>query len=168
MKEQFSKILSELKRQLAGEPSWSKTLAASHRRTFHLAIFREPYLRFILDGRKTIETRFAKRACPPYGKVADGDILLLKRTGGPIVGVCTVEKVWLYKVDSENLIDIKKKFGPAICATGDSFWHERKDAACATLMLVGRVVKIPGVPVVKRDRRGWVVFGSGQPQSAAL
>jgi hypothetical protein len=134
----------------------------------HLAILREPYLQFVLEGKKTVETRFAKRACPPYQRVAEGDVVLLKRAGGEIVGICTVSKVWFYKLDPKSLALIKGKFGAAICPADDSFWEDRKDASVATLMLIENVARVEGVAIPKRDRRGWVVFKETQQQTMAL
>lgn len=127
----------------------------------HLAVCREPYLKFMMEGRKTVETRFAKRCCAPFERVADGDIVLLKRSAGKVVGVCIVKKVWFYKLDHGSLDSIRQLFGPAICAADETFWEDRKSAAVATLMLIEHVTPIQDVNIVKRDRRGWVVF-SGQ------
>jgi hypothetical protein len=38
----------------------------------------EPYLGYILEGKKTIESRFSKPLIPPYRRVALGDVVLLK------------------------------------------------------------------------------------------
>ena len=65
----------------------------------HLAIFVEPYLELVLAGKKTIESRFSANRCPPYNAVKKGDLLLLKRSGGPVVGVATVGQVWSYDLD---------------------------------------------------------------------
>ena len=54
--------------------------------SLHLAVLVQPYLDFILDGQKTIESRFSIRPIPPYRRVESGDIVLLKASGGPIVG----------------------------------------------------------------------------------
>lgn len=39
----------------------------------HLAVFVEPYLGYILEGKKTVESRFGMRRSAPYGQVAAGD-----------------------------------------------------------------------------------------------
>jgi len=52
------------------------------------------------------------------------------------MGVCTVEQVWFYEIDASSLKLIKEKFGRAICPVDNSFWSERKNSVCATLMLV--------------------------------
>ena len=92
-------LITSLRTRLGNHPTWGALLSDSQisGRSLHLAILREPYLRFILEGKKTIETRFAKRACAPYKRVSDGDVILLKRVGGNIIGACVVEKVWFYQ-----------------------------------------------------------------------
>jgi hypothetical protein len=111
-----------------------------------------------MEGKKKIETRFAKRPCAPFRQVSDGDVVLLKRAGGDVVGVCEVEKVWFYNLDPEAFAFIKDRFGKLICPADGSFWTERKDKAVATLMLIKNVIPVSGVKIEKRDRRGWVTF----------
>jgi hypothetical protein len=132
--------------------------------TFHLAILVEPYLQFILDGKKTVESRFSANRCPPYGAVKKGDIILLKRSGGPIVGLCQVADVWFYHLDPESWKFIKDKFAKAICAQGTAFWEERETASYATLMRIEQVQTIEPVNFTKRDRRGWVVLRNNPAQ----
>ena len=87
----------------------------------HLAIFVEPYLKFILEGRKTVESRFSSRRCAPYQKVQVGDILLLKRSSGPVVGLCEVASVWFYRLDPESWDNIKKEFAQDLCIQDPRF-----------------------------------------------
>lgn len=123
----------------------------------HLAIVLEPYLEFILDGSKSVESRFSRNGCAPYGRVAAGDIVLLKRSSGPVVGMCMVSDVWDYRLTPNTLSEIKDRFGSAICAQ-DGFWEDRRDAAFATLMRIDGARPLPDLAVPKRDRRGWVVL----------
>jgi hypothetical protein len=123
----------------------------------HLAIVLEPYLEFILDGSKSVESRFSRNGCAPFGRVVAGDIVLLKRSSGPVVGLCTVSDVWDYRLTPSTLNDIRTRFGPAICAQ-DGFWEARGDAVFATLMRIEGAIPLPDLVVPKRDRRGWVVL----------
>ena len=157
MKFKKQSIISTLRKCLVDDHTWLQKLS-SEGYTLHLAIFQEPYLTFIMDGRKKIETRFAKRACPPFRRVADGDVVLLKESGGEIVGICEVEKVWFYNLDPEAFEIIKNRFGEMICPANGSFWQERKDKLVATLMKVINVMPVDGIHIEKRDRRGWVIF----------
>lgn len=123
----------------------------------HIAILVEPYLQFILDGTKTVESRFSRNGCAPFERVGSGDMLLLKRQSGPIVGACTVADVWNYLLTPRTLEDIRLRFGSAI-RPQKGFWEDRADAGFATLMRVTDVSPLPNVDIPKRDRRGWVVM----------
>ena len=52
----------------------------------HLAILAPGWIEPILDGTKTIESRFTKVRCAPYGKVHAGDLVYMKESGGPVKG----------------------------------------------------------------------------------
>lgn len=133
--------------------------------SIHLAVFVEPYLQFVLDGRKTIESRFSSHRCAPYQKVQDGDILLLKRSSGPVVGLCEVTSVWFYHLDPESWKTIKREFAEALCAQDPTFWESRRHASYATLMRIQHVYPITPVNFVKSDRRGWVLLSTNNVQS---
>lgn len=124
----------------------------------HLAIFIEPFLSFILSGKKTVESRFGKRKQSPYNNILPGDILLLKKTGGPVVGLCEVSNVWFYELDSNSLEFLRDEFSVSLCAQDPEFWKQRKSASFATLMQIKSVIQFPPVPFSKTDRRGWVVL----------
>lgn len=124
----------------------------------HLAVMVEPYLGLVLDGRKTVESRFSSRRCPPYQRVGRGDILLLKRAGGPVCGVCEVSDVWSYRLDPQSWHEIRGEFSHALCANDPEFWRVRQSANFATLMRIVHVRKVRPTPVPKRDRRPWVVL----------
>jgi hypothetical protein len=159
MKFDVSELLANLRTSLCNNPLWRRKLSTNTNDvTVHLAILREPYLSFIMDGKKKVESRFAKRACAPYERVSKGDIVLLKKTGGEIIGICEVEQVWFYRLNSTSLDFIKDRFGELICPADANFWIERKDKCLATLMRICNVTAINGIHVKKRDRRGWVTF----------
>jgi hypothetical protein len=124
----------------------------------HLAIFIEPYLQYILNGQKTVESRFSTRRYAPYQQVEAGDIIFLKQSSGPIVGLCEVGSAWFYQLDPASLGAIKKEFTQALCAQDPNFWEKRKKASYATLMRIRYVHKITPIKYDKRDRRGWVVL----------
>jgi ASC-1-like (ASCH) protein len=64
-----------------------KELTGLGSNSLHLAILNEPYLEYILQGKKTIESRFSLTRVPPYKQVSKGDIVFLKQYGDPIVGL---------------------------------------------------------------------------------
>ena len=126
--------------------------------SLHLAVFVEPYLSFILDGRKTVESRFSAVRCAPYDRVRAGDVILLKRAGGPVVGVCRATSAYFYELDGATLREIKANFSRRICPAESNFWSSRANASFATLISVSDVYRTPNFKVKKRDRRGWVTF----------
>jgi len=126
----------------------------------HLGIFVEPFLTYILSGQKTVESRFSARQVPPFGCVCAGDIILLKRSGGSIIGLCQVSNVWMYRLNASTWNGIRSEFAEAMCAQDPEFWQMRSRASYATLMRLADVVPIAPLAYPKRDRRGWVVIRS--------
>ena len=60
---------------------------------YHLAILTPGWIDLILDGTKTIESRFTRVRCAPFRKVHEGDSVYLKESGGLVKGMFTVAKV---------------------------------------------------------------------------
>lgn len=128
------------------------------RASVHLAILREPYLDFILRGEKTVESRFSSRQCSPYKRVAAGDILVLKRQSGPVLGLCRVAHAWFYELDPESWKTIREEFTAVLRAEDPEFWRDRAGASFATLMSMDHITRLPPISCGKRDRRGWVTL----------
>jgi len=124
----------------------------------HLAVLIEPYLKYILEGKKTVESRFSKNRIAPYGNIQKHDVILLKRSGGPIVGVCQVSNVWYYQLEPKSWQEIRDEFTQMLCAQDPEFWSQRESAEFATLMSLRNVFKIQPTKFSKKDRRGWVVL----------
>jgi hypothetical protein len=124
-------------------------------------VFVEPFLAYVLDGSKTVESRFSVNRCAPFGKVSQGDVILLKRAGGPIVGIARVRTVWSYELDDSSWAMIQERFAKALRAQDPEFWERKRRASYATLMLIDQVLELEPVDWEKRDRRGWVVVQSG-------
>jgi hypothetical protein len=127
----------------------------------HIAIFSEPFLSLVLTGEKTIESRFSRNRCAPYGEISSGDIILIKGVAGPICGVSLARRTWCYDLVSEPIQRIRDRFGSQIRA-GDDFWTSRASAHYATLIDLDETAPIAPVQCDKRDRRGWVSLRSRQ------
>jgi len=124
----------------------------------HLAIFVEPYLNYILQGKKTVESRFSLNRIAPYHKASKGDIIILKRSGGPIFGLCEISEVWSYDLDPKSWKHIRKEFTRSLCAQDPGFWNQRSHASYVTLMRIKNVIAIDPINWKKNDRRGWVIL----------
>jgi hypothetical protein len=135
--------------------------------SLHMAVLVEPYMQFLLDGQKTVESRFSVHRVPPYRCVEAGDVVLVKASGGPVVGAFTASAVWYYRLDLSSWQDVRREFAAALCAQ-DRFWEERSAASFATLVRVSDVGRLPPVAVPKRDRRGWVVLATRRREDLLL
>jgi hypothetical protein len=145
---------------VAGDRVWDPALREAEARGagLHLAVFVEPYLGYVLAGQKTVESRFGVRRAPPFGCVEAGDIVLLKSAAGPVVGLARVTHVWSYRLGRGTWQEIRERFGPALCLDDEeAFIAARASRRFATLMRFADVLAVAPIPVIKRDRRGWVV-----------
>lgn len=155
----------EILQHVDGHDFWltylSEAIDPSSRIGIHVAIFAEPFLSLVLSGQKTIESRFSRTRCAPYGEIDDGDIILLKEVAGPIRGVALARRTWCYDLLTEPIERIRDRFGASICAD-DAFWASRADALYATLIELDAAASTAPVRCDKRDRRGWVSLRSRQ------
>lgn len=127
----------------------------------HLAIFTPPFLDLILEGRKTIEGRFSKVRCAPFGVVEEGDMVLMKESGGQVLGSFVVARVESFEnLTPEKLKEIETRYSEPLCADADpEYWQKRRTSKYATLMHVAKPTRFERpFPFPKRDRRGWVVL----------
>lgn len=159
--------LSTIARLLRADPEWNEQAEAlmgrgDDDRSVHLAVFVEPFLEYILAGKKTVESRFSTVRFPPYGRVSRGDLVLLKESGGPVVGICEIGAAWFYRLNADSWKTIRREFAAAICAEDPSFWESRERAEFATLMYVSRAKRLKPIDWPKRDRRGWVIVRGGE------
>jgi hypothetical protein len=158
-----SSTLEALRERTRGDAFWSRYIEEFATEqplsvSVHLGIFVEPFLGFVLDGRKSVESRFSQMQCAPYNKVKDGDILLLKKSGGPVVGLCQISMAWCYHMDTDTLGELRDEFADALCAQDPEFWESKSSAEYATLMRLSNVLELKPIPFEKRDKRGWVVL----------
>ena len=159
--------LRHIRQELRGDSQWNTVLAPTARaQRIHLAVFVEPFLTYVLDGSKSIESRFSTKQCAPFRRVAPGDVILLKAASGPIRGICAVAKTWFFDLRAVPLSTLRARYAESICATEDSFWRSREKADFATLIKLRWVRELRPMTCPKRDRRGWVVLDGNRDQLA--
>ncbi len=156
----WGSLVADFSRAIRDDRDWAGRLVKLDHREIglHLAVFIEPYLSYVMQGRKTVESRFSQRRYPPYGRVSQGDLVLIKKSGGPIVGVCEIGDVWYYQLDPDSWAELRNSFTTALCAQDPAFWEARAAASFATLMRVTAVQPLNPIVCTKRDRRGWIVI----------
>lgn len=126
----------------------------------HLAVCVEPFLSFLLDGTKTVESRFSCTRVPPYRVAEQGDVVLLKAASGPIVGAATLREVQSFcSLDERMFGELKARFGSELRDDVPGFWESRRSSRYATMLRLEEVatLRMP-VDCPKNDRRGWVVL----------
>ncbi|MDQ3632427.1 MAG: ASCH domain-containing protein [Actinomycetota bacterium] len=155
-------LLGAVRTRLRNRPGWDAALdrvidPASPERA-HLAVMHEPYLSYVLAGRKSVESRFSRHRVAPFDQVGLGDLLLLKSQSGPVTGVARVAHVDSYRLDPPLWASIRNRFSAALCVTDERFWLERREARYATLMRLAAALAVEPLVLDKRDRRPWVVL----------
>ena len=132
----------------------------------HLAILSPGWIKLILDGSKTIESRFTKVRCAPFGKVHEGDIVFLKELGGLVKGAFRVGKVETFEnLTTAQICDLfyteyreqifSTSVSDSMCDPPDK-WLTAKHA---TLIHIAETLEFnTPFAVHKRDRRAWVVY----------
>lgn len=125
---------------------------------YHLVILKKPYLNAILDGRKTIESRFAKTRPSAFGRVQSGDRLFLKVSSGPVCAMATVATVKYFENLTEaKILQIKQQYNEYI-GGNDEYWHSKLDSKSGLLAWLKDVTPIEPVRINKKDWRAWVVL----------
>lgn len=126
-------------------------LAGSNR--IHLAVMNEPFLKYVFEGKKTIESRFSLHKIAPYQKVQPGDAVFMK--AGPVVGRFTVAWVKYFDLSEYPIEKLRQEYDDAICGDAD-FWKAKSTKRYVTLMGIQDVNRLPPMQIEKRDRRAWV------------
>jgi hypothetical protein len=151
-------LSSQIVACLDGDRDWDLPLSrlARGQAGLHLAILVEPFCSLLLEGTKTIESRFSRIRCSPYGTLAEGDIVVVKKTGGPVRGAFQAGTVRSYQLTPDRVTELRHRYAAQICAPDDEFWARRADCVYATLVDVTCVRVLPELAFPKKDRRGWV------------
>lgn len=126
----------------------------------HLAILNKPYLEKIINGIKTIESRFSKVRQPPFRLVECGDILFLKQTAGDIIATALVKQVNFFGPFAQGgALTIMDKYQEGL-ALGEDFRTLKAESRYATLMHLTEVKRNKPIKVEKSDRRPWVILNN--------
>lgn len=122
--------------------------------TDHLVILQPRWLANIVGGKKTVEFRASDRRIAPWGRVARGDRLWIKASGGPIAAVARVARVESRGPFSPAELDafLGRLAGDSADSL-DTEWRDRLTSQrYVTLSWTRDVREIP--PVDVRDLRG--------------
>lgn len=146
----YNEIMQNLEKQLTKEE-----INDIKNRQMHLGIFTEPYLSYILNGKKTIESRFSKNKIAPYNQINNGDIVIIKKSSGNVVGYFTAKNVLCFDLSVTTIEKIKNEYGKALCVD-DSFWQSKKNSNYATLIEIDNLVLLSPFTINKKGMQTWI------------
>ncbi len=136
----------------------------------HLAIFTQPWLDLILDGRKTIDSRLSKVRCAPHGKISAGDVVYMKESGGFVKGQFIASKVDTYEnLTPEILRNINAQYRQEIFVDlGFQGLRDKwSDSKYATLIHVSNVITYQKpFPYPRKGRTAWILLDKPIRQAA--
>lgn len=124
----------------------------------HVAIMNKSWklLPKILDGRKTVESRWSKFKIAPYGKIKVGDKVFFKNSGESVTVLSEVEKVLQFeKPTSEKIKEIIKKYGGEgkICFSNEeNAYNWAKEKKYCTLIFLKNSKRIKPFAI---DKKGY-------------
>ncbi len=148
----YNEIINNLEKQLS-----IKELEMLKSHKIHLGIFTEPYLGYMLDGRKTIESRFSKNKIVPYNRISKDDIVLVKKSSGNILAYFIVKDVLFFDLEHDNIDIIRCKYEKELCVS-DKFWSIKKNSRYATLIFIDKLVKLDDFHINKKGMQTWIVL----------
>lgn len=125
---------------------------------YHLAILKQPFLNMILDGTKTIESRFSYNKIIPFGKVEKGDVIYLKLSGGKVIAKAKVDNVQFYNLTPEMVEEIRVKYGRDIGTDRFEDWTSTTKKKYCTLMWLKDIEKIGSISVAPSHGSAWFLL----------
>ncbi len=159
------KLLKEFIYQLnSSNEDWDSTINQIVRSDgaigIHIAVFNEPFLSAVIQGKKLVESRFSLIRVNPFRKVYKGDIVLIKKTAGNVLGFffCGNIEYWVLNSKS-SLKELELKYSTAICSNLDpKFWESREHSRYATLIEIQEIHILKSFGIGKKDRTSWTVI----------
>lgn len=125
----------------------------------HIAIVNEPFLQYIKDGKKTIESRFTENIISPYYNTTEGDIVCMKAAAKPIDSIFYIGFQQFYENSQKIFSMIRNKYSLEICAINDEFWVSRKAKKYISLLEIKNPLVLKKTfDIGKKDKRGWVTL----------
>ena len=123
----------------------------------HIAIMKgKEYIKKIINGEKTIESRLSKTKISPYERVRVGDTVFLKESGGNIVAKFIVKKIVFFEDINPIILDkIKENYNEYILAP-DSYWSSKINANYGTLIYIDKPEMITSIKMKNKNRSGFI------------
>lgn len=149
----YNDIIKQLEQQVS-----DATYQKIENSKMHLGIFSQPFLTLMLDGKKTIESRFSKNKIAPFDKISKYDIVIVKESSKKIVALFTVKEVLQFTMKDTSVHSLKEKYNNEILAD-NQFWNNKeKTSNYATLIKIGELIKLKPFVINKVGMQSWIVL----------
>lgn len=152
----FQNLLKQIK--LIKNNYWINKLNNVNPDNIHIAIMVEPYLSLVLSGKKTIESRFSQKKVAPWKCVLPGDAIILKKSGGKIVGVFEASEIKYQEIkQASDILDIKKEYNDRLCIE-EAFWKSKENSKYVTLIFISNLCTFEPFSLDSTNRLPWIDF----------
>jgi len=124
----------------------------------HLVILKKPYIDAILEGRKTVESRFYRTRHKWLSQINAGDKLFLKASSGPVMATATVAAVKHFdNLTPPQIVKLRRQYNQHIAGSRE-YWQEKMNSRFGILFQLKDVQPITPRFIRKYDWRAWVVL----------
>lgn len=113
----------------------------------------------LLDGRKRLESRFARQRRLPYGRISAGDEIYFKVSGSAVIGRSSVLRVREFdNLTPTAITAIRRRYNHTILAPS-AYWHARRDCRFGVLIWLGPFVQqVIRRRIPRQYGAGWVLL----------
>lgn len=147
---------------------WLDKIRNINKSRIHIAVMVEPYLSYILEGKKTIESRFSKNRMSPFQKINKGDIIILKKSGGGYVAAFEAGEVRFFEPEDEKDIEeIRREYNDRLCIAND-FWELKSDSRFVTLIDVTNLCVFKEFQMNEPNRKSWIDFTDDERNQVSI
>jgi ASC-1-like (ASCH) protein len=126
--------------------------------SYHLVILKKPYLDAILQGRKTVESRFYLTKQKWLSLIAPGDKLFLKASSGPVMATALVASMKIFdNLTAPQIKQLHSQYNQQILGD-EQYWQDKMNSRFGILVWLKDVRPIAPRFIKKADWRAWVVL----------
>ncbi len=123
----------------------------------HVAILKRPYIRLILEGKKTVESRLTRTAQPPYRALESGERIFIKASSGPFMATAIAGKIELHEgLEPCDILRLRLRHNLAVCGD-DSYWELKQNSRFAVFVNLTQIEPLEVGPVYPKSMRAWHV-----------
>ena len=124
----------------------------------HVAILKKPYVRMILSGEKTVESRLTRTAQPPLRDITTGERIFIKASSGPFMATAIAGRIDQHEaLVPDDILKLRDRYNNAVCGN-DEYWQLKKHSRFAVFIHLEQIEPIEVGPVYPKSMRAWHVL----------